>query len=551
MRKTSRIIENHMDQICTLQDLIRLAGSIYGDDIPVVWSRASGKEYRRTYRQFYDDVSAVADSLTGKGICKKNIAVMGTLDYYWLTAFLGIISSGNVAVPLDRNDNVLEEKIRLADLYGIYMDDAVKDRENFAAAHGIGFILDMEECCRAAEIGEKSRNGSFLYESAPDDDAMIVFTSGTTGMSKGVVLTNRNIIANTKCGVFFLDDGIQEGGRTIPVLPPTHMLQVTVGLLTPLYYGVTLCFGGGIKYISKNMKDFRPEVMVLVPMVVENLYEKIQIKIKKKLSERKLRVIIRFSETMRKLGIDLRYRLFREIHETFGGKLRTIVCGGSSLDADVIRGLDIYGIQVLEGYGITECSPVISCNRKTSRLIGSVGVKAPDEFCQIKIIDGELCVRGDIVFREYFHNEKETIAAKPDGWFHTGDICNMNDDGYIYITGRKKNLIILSDGNNVSPEEIESYFCGHPYIKSIFVSEHSSRRNCLVASVHPNFEVFEEAEKTNIHVKIKEHIKEINRRLPAFKRIGKVVFYDEDFEKTALGKIRRFKYIQENNANAG
>ena len=299
------------------------------------------------------------------------------------------------------------------------------------------------------------------------------------------------------------------------------------------------------------MKDFRPEVMILVPMVVENLYEKIQIKIKKKLSERKLRAIIRFSETMRKLGIDLRYRLFREVHETFGGKLRTIVCGGSSLDADVIRGLDIYGIQVLEGYGITECSPVISCNRKTSRLIGSVGVKAPDEFCQIKIIDGELCVRGDIVFREYFHNEKETIAAKPDGWFHTGDICNMDDDGYIHITGRKKNLIILSYGNNVSPEEIEGYFCGHPYIKSIFVSEHSSRRNCLVASVHPNFEMFEEAEKTNIHVKIKEHIKEINRRLPAFKRIGKVVFYDEDFEKTALGKIRRFKYIQENNANAG
>lgn len=551
MRKTSRIIEKHMDQISTLQDLVRLTGSIYGDDIPVVWNKTSGEEYRRTYRQFCGDVSAVADSLTGKGICKERIAVMGTLDYHWLVAFLGIISSGNIAVPLDRSDNTLAEKIGLADLYGIYMDETVKDREVFAAGQGIGFVLDTEECCRAAGASGNRRNGSFMYESDPDDDAMIVFTSGTTGRSKGVVLTNRNIIANTKCGVFFLDDGIQEGGRTIPVLPPTHMLQVTVGLLTPLYYGVTLCFGGGIKYISKNMKAFSPEVMVLVPMVVENLYEKIQIRIKKKLPERKLRAVIRFSETMRKLGIDLRYRLFREVHEAFGGRLRTIVCGGSGLDADVIRGLDIYGIQVLEGYGITECSPVISCNRNVSRLVGSVGVKAPDEFCQVKIIDGELCVRGDIVFREYFRNEKETKAAKPDGWFHTGDICAMDEDGYIHITGRKKNLIILSDGNNVSPEEIEGYFCSHPYIKSMFISEHSSRRNCLVASVHPNFEVFEEAERTDIRLKINEYIKEINRRLPAFKRIGKVVFYDEDFEKTALGKIRRFKYTQENNKNAG
>lgn len=551
MRKTSRIIERHMDQISTLQDLVHLTGSVYGDDIPVVWDMTSGTEYSMTYRQLCGDVSAVADYLTGKGICRRRIAVMGALDHHWLTAFLGIISSGNIAVPLDRNDNTLEEKIGLADLYGIYMDETVKDHENFASSHGIGFVLDTEECCRAAEAAGNGSNGQFIYESHPDDDAMIVFTSGTTGMGKGVVLTNRNIIANTKCGVFFLDDGIQEGGRTIPVLPPTHMLQVTVGLLTPLYYGVTLCFGGGIKYISKNMKTFSPEVMVLVPMVVENLYEKIDLKIRKKLSERKLKAIIRFSETMRKLGIDLRYKLFREVHEAFGGRLRTIVCGGSSLDADVIRGLDIYGIQVLEGYGITECSPVISCNRNVSRLVGSVGVKAPDEFCQIKIIDGELCVRGDIVFREYFRNEKETQAAKPDGWFHTGDICDMDEDGYIHITGRKKNLIILSDGNNVSPEEIEGYFCSHPYIKSMFISEHSSRRNCLVASVHPNFEVFEEAEKMDIHLKINEHIKEINRRLPAFKRIGKVVFYDEDFEKTALGKIRRFKYIQENNANAG
>ena len=551
MRKTSRIIEKHMDQISTLQDLVRLTGSIYGDDIPVVWNKTSGGEYRRTYRQFCDDVSAVADSLAGNGICKERIAVMGTLDYHWLTAFLGIISSGNIAVPLDRNDNTIDEKIELADLYGIYMDDTVKDRETFAAAHGIGFVLVPDRCCMSDEAAGNGSNGQFIYESDPDDDAMIVFTSGTTGTSKGVVLTNRNIIANTKCGVFFLDDGIQEGGRTIPVLPPTHMLQVTVGLLTPLYYGVTLCFGGGIKYISKNMKNFSPEVMVLVPMVVENLYEKIDLKIRKKLSERKLKAIIRFSETMRKLGIDLRYKLFREVHEAFGGRLRTIVCGGSSLDADVIRGLDIYGIQVLEGYGITECSPVISCNRKVSRLVGSVGVKAPDEFCQVKIIDGELCVRGDIVFREYFRNESETRAAKPDGWFHTGDICAMDEEGYIHITGRKKNLIILSDGNNVSPEEIEGYFCSHPYIKSMFISEHSSRRNGLVASVHPDFEMFEEAEKMDIHLKINEHIKEINRGLPAFKRIGKVVFYDEDFEKTALGKIRRFKYIQENNANAG
>lgn len=551
MRKISRVIENYMDQINTLQDLVCITGSVYGDDIPATWIRTPGLESRKTYRMLYAGVKEVADFLTRKGICHQRIAVMGTLNYEWIAVFLGIISSGNIAVPLDIHDNALDEKVEQADLYGIYMDETVKNHKNSAAIQNIEFTLELMKCRNAGEAIEDSRSEAFMYNADPEDDAMIVFTSGTTGRSKGVVLTNRNIIANIKCGVFFLDDGITEGGRTIPVLPPTHMLQVTVGLLTPLCYGVTLCFGGGIKYISKNMKAFSPEVMVMVPMVVENLYEKINLRIKKKLSEKKLKAVIKFSEIMRKLGMDLRYRLFSEVHEAFGGRLRTIICGGSSLDADVIKSLDTYGIQVLEGYGITECSPVISCNRKVSKLLGSVGIKAPDEYCQIKIIDGELCVKGDIVFRKYFRNEEETRAAKPDGWFHTGDICDMDEDGFIYITGRKKNLIILSDGNNVSPEEIEGYFCCNRYIKSIFVSEHSSCRNCLVALICPNFDMFEESDKNDIRLKINEQIKETNKTLPAFKRIGKVIFYDDDFEKTALGKIKRFKYIKENKVNVG
>lgn len=542
MKKTSRIIEKHMGQIHTLQDLIRLAGRVYGDDIPVVWSRTQESECFRTYRELCDDVAAVADFLTRKGVCHERIAVMGVLDYNWLVVLLGIMTSGNIAVPLDSNDNTLDEKIEMADLYGIYMDGTVKDSEALASRKRIDFIIELSKCCKLPAVSGGLREDRFLYNADSEDEAIIVFTSGTTGKSKGVVLTNRNIIANAKCGVFFLGDEIKEGGKTIPVLPPTHMLQITVGLLTPLFYGVTLCFGGGIKYISKNMKAFSPDVMVLVPMVLENLYQKIEIMIRKKISNRKLKAVTMFSEAMRKMGIDLRYRLFRDIHEEFGGRLKTVVCGGASLDADVIRGLEIYGIQVLEGYGITECSPVISCNRKNNKLVGSVGIKAPDEYCKIKVVDGELCVKGDIVFKEYFRDKTETRSAKREGWFHTGDICNIDKDGYIHITGRKKNLIILSDGNNICPEEIEGYFCGHPYIKSIFVSEHSSCRNCLVASVHPDFELLEKSEKTDIQLKINEHIKEVNRGLPAFKRISKVVFYDEDFEKTALGKIKRFKY---------
>lgn len=550
MRNISRVIEYHMDEICTLQDLVQIAGQVYGDDIYVTWTKNSKEESHKTYRMLRDDVKAVADFLTRKGICYQRIAVIGALNYEWLTVFLGIISSGNIAVPLDKYDNSIGEKIELADLYGIYMDETVKNCRSIVAEKNIEFTLELKDCYDADVITENTCDEGFMYSAKPEDDAMIVFTSGTTGKSKGVVLTNKNIIANTKCGIFFLDDGIAEGGKTIPILPPTHMFQVTVGLLTPLCYGVTLCFGGGIKYISKSMKIFKPEVMVMVPMVVENLCEKINTKIKKKLSEKRLKAIIKFSETMRKLGIDLRYMLFKEIHEAFGGKLRTIICGGSSLDPEVIRLLDVYGVQVLEGYGITECSPIISCNCKGKRLIGSVGIKAPDEYCRVKIIDGELCVKGDIVFKNYFRNEEETRAVKSDGWFHTGDLCNMDEDGFIHVTGRKKNLIILSDGNNVSPEEIEGYFCCNQYIKSIFVSEHSSCKNCIVASICPNFDLVEETEKKVIKMKINEQIRETNRKLPAFKRIDKVIFYDNDFEKTALGKIKRFKYVQENDINA-
>ena len=364
----------------------------------------------------------------------------------------------------------------------------------------------------------------------PDDEAVIIFTSGTTGRSKGVVLSHRNIVANTKCGCYFLGKGFGEGDTSMPILPPTHMLVITVGMLTCLLYGAALCYGRGSKYFVKDLSVFKPRVLVLVPMIVENIYDKIFIKAKKQVGEERLKRIIRLCNILSKLGIKIRRKVFAEVNDYLGGNLESIICGGAKLDPKAIKGMAEFGIDVYEGYGITECSPVISCNRYHANVLGSVGVKGPDQFCQIKLIDGELCVKGDIVFKKYVDDEQSYRDVVKDGWFHTGDLCKIRN-GCIHIVGRAKNLIILSDGNNVSPEEIEKYFKGFDYLKSFFVKEQDNK---IVAMAYPNMEL--DLDVGFLKEAIRAKIKEVNLKLPAYKRIKDVVFAEKRLRKNCIGK---------------
>lgn len=538
--------KKYLSQINTIYDLVRLAVEVYKNKIAVKVN-CDNTIKNITYEQLYCDIQKVIKVIP-KDWRQENLVLLGTFDYDWLVMFLAVILSGNVAVPLDKNQQEIAELIHQCKAKAVYMDETVTEgiekNSNIKIFRSLSFDDD------SINIWEKRKEDT-LYTNvnpnvSPDDIAVLIFTSGTTGKSKGVKLSHRNIIDNTKCGLYFIEDQVKTGDCTIPVLPPTHMLQIGVGILTPFYYGVAICIGGSMKYISNYMQMFKPKVLILVPMVVENMYDKVMIQVKKKIPQQKLDKIITISNMLRKVGIDIRRYLFKDILKAFGGNLECIICGGAALNPEVIEGFDNFGICVYEGYGITECSPILSCNKNKERKAGSVGVLCPPEYCEYSIIDGEICVRGSIVFSGYYNDEEATKEVLYDGWFHTGDFGKIDADGYLFITGRKKNLIILSDGNNVSPEEIEERFLDNTYIKSIFVNEQKYKgKKVITAHVYPNFEDFSSLSEENLHEVINQEIKKVNKTMVAYKRINRVVFYDTDFEKTALGKIKRYMYKED------
>ncbi len=532
--------QDSITKVQTIRDLIKMASSVYGKEIAVRTKVAENIE-DKSYGKFWSDIQKVSNKFIENNWHQKRIALIATLDYRWLVTFLAIVSSNNVAVPLDRLDDRISKKIDFAEVSGIYVDETTKLSPELEKTYKEKLFFYTE----ASTSGVSSvREVGGFFEPRPGDEAVLIFTSGTSGESKGVVLTHRNIIDNTKCGLFLLEDGIGLGDTTMPLLPPSHMFCLTAGILVPFYYGVTLCFGGTLKYIGHNIHRFKPRVLVLVPMIVENIYDRIYNQIKKKIGEGRLKKLIWFSNFLRRMGIDIRGILFKEVRASLGGKLETVICGGAPLREDVIRGFDDFGINILQGYGITECSPLISCNKKKAKKIPSVGVKGPDEFCQVAVIEDEICVKGTIVFKEYYKNKTATEEAKKDGWFRTGDRGYLDQDGFLFITGRKKNLIILSDGNNVSPEELEEHFRDCKWIKSLFIGEQKIKNKpCISAFVFPNYEDNPGLEQEILKNQIKELVHEVNQKVPVYKRIHHIEFQRADFEKTALGKIKRYKYV--------
>jgi long-chain acyl-CoA synthetase len=323
------------------------------------------------------------------------------------------------------------------------------------------------------------------------------------------------------------------------------MFEMTAGLLAPLYYGITICFGRGIKHISNDVKRVKPAVLVLVPMVVEGIYKRICLEISKSGNEKSFRRAIKLSNILRKFNIDLRSVLFKKIQESFGGKLRIVVCGGAYLDPDLVERFDELGISLRNGYGISECSPVVACNMEKKSKAGSAGFVAPSPYCEVKIVESEIYVRGTIVTQGYYQDAEATDQAFEEGWFKTGDLGYLDDEGFLFITGRKKNLIVLSDGNNISPEELEFHLEKIELISSVFVCDKKHHHATLVtACIYPDFEYAESMGVSDIKQKLEDEIQKINAIFPLYKRIQNIEIFDEDFSKTALGKIKRYAHSQ-------
>ena len=300
-----------------------------------------------------------------------------------------------------------------------------------------------------------------------------------------------------------------------------------------------------MKYFSKSIAYFKPTFLTIVPIIAEAIHKRIWQEAERNGKTKRLKTMILFNHFFKRFGLDMSSKLFRKVWDSLGGNLKILLCGAAFVEKNLVDAYSDLGISLIVGYGISECSPLITANALKNNVAGSVGKTVGAPYCEIKIMNGEICVKGSIVFSEYYKNEQETQKAFTNGWFKTGDLGYLDSNGNLYISGRKKNLIILPDGNNVSPEELESLLQKESLIKSVFVCEREYE-NCayITAYIHPNYEYASSLKMQDIRGEILKIVSKINLTLPYYKKIHKVEISETDFEKTALGKVKRYVYCQ-------
>ena len=519
----------------------------------------SGKEIVNvTYNEFQKDTISLEVALNKLGVEGKHIAVIGENSYEWLTVYLSVLKSKSVLVPIDKElplkdiINVLKHSESEVLFYSGRYEKHIREISNTLpqVKYFIGFDKNEDESESNLSYKKFLKNGMEAYEKEgyeePDIDTnamkMIIYTSGTTGMSKGVMLTEHNLLS-VGYGALRVTR-IQKS--CLSVLPYHHTYEAVAGIITELLNGTTICINDSLKNVARNLELFKPEHIYVVPAFAEMFYKKIWTTAEKEGKAELLKKMIKICNFL-KLGNGARRKLFASVHKAFGGNLKEIVCGGAALRPEVGVFFNSIGIMFFNGYGITECSPLVSVN--TPYLNDPVTVGLPLECCEVKLEDitddgiGEICVKGDIVMLGYYKNEEKTKEVLKDGWFTTGDFGKITDKGQLVITGRKKNIIVLENGKNVYPEEIENYLVAIPYIQEVIVkptiNEHGFNGNNLCAEVFLNAEKVQEFGNIDIEAKLREDINAVTEELPVYKKVSEIEIRDKEFEKTTTNKIKR------------
>ncbi len=560
MKKTERIFT-------PLTSFVQFLDGLTARGEKIAFRYPVGKEYHElSYKALADRVRAVAAGLDAIGLAGKRIAVIGETSPEWVIAYLATVAAGGVIVPMDKELAVSEIEGFLSSVDAeaiVFSDSFNKKFENTIEAHptlkcfipmNAEGLPESEKILPFTTLEEKGTAhlaaGYTLPERAHEELAVMLFTSGTTGTSKCVMLSEKNICAcvNSACETV----NFTENDRTVSVLPLHHTYELAI-MIASLSYGITVGINDSLRHLMRNFAYYKPTGLVLVPLFVNTMYKKIWDEAKKKGKDKLLARMIKVSNGLRKVGLDLRRKLFASVLGAFGGSLEKIICGGAPLNPEMVRNFEAFGVQICEGYGITECSPLISVSPYYKQKKGSVGPAVP--CCQTRIAgngeindkgfeEGEIQVLGDNVMLGYYNNEAENAKAfTEDGWYRTGDVGFMDAEGYIYITGRMKSVIVLENGKNVFPEEIEEYLENIPEIAEVVVvgrKDTDGETVLLTAVVYPNKEIFPEGtEKDVIYKAIYAKLTEQNKKLPSFKKLKGLELRDEEFEKTTSRKIKR------------
>jgi len=561
--KVMKVVDGYypVEKFDTLREMVDMAANAVPDRAAYQYKTGKDTVVSVTFREFRDQISYLGTALKSIGMEDKHINIIGDNSYQWILTYLTSLLSTGVCVPVDK-------ELPIADIVNVvnhsdgsimfyakkFEEKLMENRDQFPnIKYFVGFdrVEDEGDFLSFEKLFQMGKElyiaGDHSFDELPIDDGalkLLTYTSGTTGAAKGVMLSHHNLRSCVYYGMHVSNIYTQ----TVSVLPYNHCYEAVCGILVGIHSHATLAINSSLLQVLPNIQYFKPDYMFLVPAFVETFYKKIWATAEKTGKANMLRKLIKISNGLRKVGIDLRGVLFKSVTKNFGGNLQKIVCGGAPLSAEIGEFFDSIGIILTNGYGISECSPLVSVNRadKTNDCT-TVGYRVP--CIEIKFEnalengEGEICVKGDTVFMGYYKMPELTEEVLKDGWFYTGDYGRYNDKGLLMITGRKKSLIILSNGKNIFPEEIENYIMKVPYIKEVVVygvKNDKGIEESLCAQVYLDEEQTKEMGDITKE-KVKADILKVCNELPAYKKIDHVVIRDTEFEKTTAKKIKRNK----------
>lgn len=550
-----------------LKEMLEKSGKKYADR-PLFYLEGKGLEDSKimTHKEFRDNINYLGTALIEMGLKNKKIAVISENRYEWEEAYLAIVCGTGIVVPLDKAlpENEIETSIIRAEVEAIFYSEKyseimskIQKNGNTKIKYFISMDLEKSDFNKYSqkEIIQKGKellengNREFIDSKINNEEmAIMLFTSGTTNMSKAVMLSHKNICTNiidiSECFDVTCED------RMLSFLPLHHTFECTVGFLYPVSVGCSIIFSKGVRHIGDEMKNFKITAMISVPIMLEKIYEKIMKGIEKKGKLETVKKGVKISNALKIVGIDIKKKLFKEIHDNLGGCLRLVVAGGAALDPKVQKGFNDLGLNVAQGYGLTETSPVVSAEFTKKKKIGSIGKKMPSVEVKIDEPDaegvGELLVKGDSVMLGYFNNDEANAESfTEDGWFRTGDLAKIDKDGYIYISGRKKFVIVLKNGKNVYPEEIETLINKLELVTESMVYGKLEDDGDITISAKVVYnedyikEKFGEIDEKEIYDIIWKEIKEINKTMPKYKYVKNLIITNEEMVKTTTLKIKR------------
>lgn len=456
----------------------------------------------------------------------KHIALLGPSSAAWIASYFAVLSAGHVAVPLayGMTPDELKGCIEQAECCMLLFDEAASDVAKQLSSEIPG--LSSRELHDFLDDVQKAPEVPWP-DLGYDSPAAMYFTSGTTSKSRCVILTHRNLSSQVNALMSVIP--LSEKDTGLSILPLSHTFEAMSNIAGALYCGGTLYINESLRTVKKNLIKCRPTILIVVPLILQTLRKEITREAKKQGRLEAMERALKLNGNLRKIGINAGSLLFKDIHSNFGGRLKTIICGGAALDPDLIYFYRCLGIEVLQGYGITECSPVVSVNTIRANRPGSVGRTIP--CCETAVIGGEICVRGDSVSPGYYNDDEANRESYRDGWFHTGDLGYIDKDGYVYCTGRIKNLIVLSNGENVSPEEIEEQLYRLEGVKEALVYE----SNGMITA-----EIFADRSVIPDKKAAWDVVGTVNKAVASYKQIGDIVLRDREFDKTSTKKIKRY-----------